>query len=89
MVDPQLRDVAEAFAEIADAPAGLGLPRLRHALSALDAAFSVARARRATVSYLTDELARLLSVIRSLHSAAAALSEFYPQPVLNPQLEHV
>ncbi len=75
LVEPELRDVAEAFAAIDGAPAAAALLRLRQALSALDAAFSAVRARRATVHYPTDELARLFSIIRSLQSATEALSD--------------
>jgi hypothetical protein len=42
---------------------------------AVDAAFAGARARRATTELSTAELTRLMSVIRTLHSAASVLSE--------------
>jgi hypothetical protein len=45
------------------------------ALSDLDSAFAGARGRRATVDYSTDEITRLLAVIRSVHAAGAALSD--------------
>jgi hypothetical protein len=55
--------------------------RVTRALSAVDAAFSVARERRATAELSTEELARLLSVIRALHGAASVLSRFEAEEV--------
>ena len=80
LVDRQLR---EAAAGLADAARAFGseedafsrdLGRLNDTLSALDDALAGARARRATVGLATDELVRLLSVVRFLHASAASLS---------------
>jgi uncharacterized membrane protein YccC len=55
----------------ADSPDRIGM---HGALSELDAAFSSARARRATAGSPTEELARLLSVIGALHDSASVIS---------------
>jgi uncharacterized membrane protein YccC len=79
LVVAELRDVAYGLAEATAALTStdrLDLRRLGRALSALDAAFAGARARRATTTYASDELMRLLSVMRLLHAAAAELAHF-------------
>ena len=45
------------------------------ALSDLDRAFAGVRDRRATVDYRTDDVTRLLSVMRSVHAAGSALRD--------------
>lgn len=83
LVRDELEAAAEALADAAhsvaarsenDGPEG-GLRRASRALSDLDGAFADARGRRATVDYSTDEITRLLSVIRSAHTAGVALSD--------------
>jgi uncharacterized membrane protein YccC len=84
LVRGELRDAAEAFAEATRAvaaPRGDGgfrnrLVRVNRALMAVDGALARARARRATVEFSTEELARLLSTIRALHHATSALWRF-------------
>ena len=50
------------------------LKQLTDALASLDAGFADARERRATVRVPTEELTRLMSVIRTVHGASAALA---------------
>jgi uncharacterized membrane protein YccC len=81
LVGGELQQVADTFADAARALAGGGNPdtregtlqRLSDALAALDAAFAAARERRATVEFSTEQVARLLSVVRALHAATAIL----------------
>ncbi|HEY6397564.1 MAG TPA: FUSC family protein [Solirubrobacteraceae bacterium] len=83
LVRDELEAVSRALADTARSVAGSSedggledqLRRTTRALSGLDGAFADARARRATVDYTTDEITRLLSVIRCVHVSGAALSE--------------
>lgn len=87
LIGSELQDAANSLADAADAVAarstdgGLerSLARADGALSAVDAAFARARARRATAEFSTDELTRLLSVIQCLHAASSALSDLAPE----------
>lgn len=87
LVGSELEQAAETFADAASAVAVASdsdapkhrLLSLDAALADVDAAFAGARERRATVDFSTEELARLLSIIRSLHSAASALSRLAAQ----------
>ena len=47
--------------------------QLGPALARLDASFAEVRQRRGTVDYRTDELARLLSVMRQVHNVDAVV----------------
>jgi hypothetical protein len=84
LVRGELRDAGEAFAEATRAIVASrddggfrnGLVRVNRALLAVDGAFARARARRATVEFSTEEVARLLSTIRALHHATSALCRF-------------
>jgi uncharacterized membrane protein YccC len=53
-----------------------GVTSLSGACVALDGAFARARARRATVNVSTDEIARMLSVVRGVHQVSTALGRF-------------
>ncbi len=55
------------------------LARLDASLHAVDAAFAGARERRATAGLSTDELMRLLSVLRFLHASGSALRRLVPE----------
>jgi hypothetical protein len=89
LVRSEVQNAAETLAQAARAvrasPDDVGfresLVRVTRALSAVDAAFSVARERRATAELSTEELARLLSVIRALHGATLVLSRFGAEEV--------
>jgi uncharacterized membrane protein YgaE (UPF0421/DUF939 family) len=80
LIGSELEHVAETFADAASAVASdSDAPKHRilaldAALADVDAAFAAARERRGTVNFSTEELARLLSIIRCLHGAASALS---------------
>lgn len=50
------------------------LSRVREALAEVDAEFANVRRRRATVDFSTDEVTRLLTVLRLTHEMASALS---------------
>jgi uncharacterized membrane protein YccC len=81
LVKGELQQLADTFAAAARALASCGsadtqeetLQRLSGALAAVDAAFAAARERRATAEFSTEEVARLLSVVRALHAATATL----------------
>ncbi len=78
LVGTQLRDVADELAaatrQLGSKPERFERHGLDRALTELDAAFAGARERRATASAPTDELMRLLSVMRSLHASGSALA---------------
>jgi uncharacterized membrane protein YgaE (UPF0421/DUF939 family) len=82
LVREELRAVASELAEAVGAlvsdPDRSDPRGLRRTLSELDAAFAGARARRATATYPTEELMRLLSVMRLLHAAASSLTRLEP-----------
>jgi hypothetical protein len=88
LVCAELQSAGEAFASAAHAiakPADRDechakLDQLTNSLSAVDAAFAQARRRRATVEFSTEELTRLMAVIRISHSAASALSRVEVRP---------
>jgi hypothetical protein len=79
LVADELKTAAKALAGAANAVASpsregepqRGVQLARQSLADLDSAFAGVRDRRAT--YATEDVTRLLSVIRSLHVAAAAL----------------
>ncbi|MGI8573146.1 MAG: hypothetical protein ACR2L9_11065 [Solirubrobacteraceae bacterium] len=69
-----LADAAHVVATVSeDREPERSLHVVKQSLSDLDSAFAGVRDRRATVDYATDDVTRLLSAIRSLHAAAAAL----------------
>ncbi|MFM8305401.1 MAG: FUSC family protein [Actinomycetota bacterium] len=62
----------------AEMRAASGPDGLQTALAALDAAFAEVRRHRGTVEHSTEELTRLLSVIRRVHGVGAALASVAP-----------
>lgn len=80
LVAGELRAAAHSLAaaaagfEAADGRFAERLGQLTGMLAAVDTALAGARARRATVEFGTDELVRLLSVVRLLNASRSALS---------------
>jgi hypothetical protein len=85
LVRSQLRAAGDAFGEATSVFASDGdgfeesLARLDASLQAVDAAFAGARERRATAGLSTDELVRLLLVLRFLHASGSALWRLLPE----------
>jgi Fusaric acid resistance protein family len=74
-VAEHLGEAARAAAEASDTGAlPEQLSRVREALAVVDASFANIRERRATVDFSTDEVTRLLTVLRLTHEMASALS---------------
>jgi uncharacterized membrane protein YccC len=81
LLDAELETAAEGIVRttraIADSTGegelGRNVASLSGACAALDGAFARARARRATVKLSTDEIARMLSVVRGVHEVSTAL----------------
>lgn len=83
LVATELETAAKSLADAAHAVASLSedgepersLQVAEGALSDRDRAFAGVRDRRATVGYATDDVTRLLSVMRSVHAAGSALRD--------------
>jgi uncharacterized membrane protein YccC len=78
LVEPELRAVAATLAAVApvvtDPDAATGRAAVTTALVALDHAFTEVRRRLGTVDHSTEELARLLSVMRRAHGIGTTLA---------------
>ena len=94
LLSSELTTVGETFDQAArtiatgagDDRSPAGLEQLSDALASLDAGFADARMRRATVRVPTEELTRLMSVIRTAHGASAALAQA-AAPALSEDLD--
>jgi hypothetical protein len=84
LVGDELQAAGEAFAGAARAIAASAdgddldarIEHLTVSIWSVQAAFALARERRATAECSTEELARLMSVMHTLHKAASALPRF-------------
>jgi uncharacterized membrane protein YccC len=84
LVGDELQAAGEAFAGAARAIAASAdgddldarIEHLTVSIWSVQAAFALARERRATAEFSTEELARLMSVMHTLHKAASALPRF-------------
>lgn len=86
LVRAELEDVARAFESAArafgspDDSFAAAVAALGRSVAALDGGFADVRARRATVDFPTDELVRLLSIMRLVHGAASTLASLSGGP---------